>query len=69
MRKLLLIVAAGYLFVTLAPKVLLAIMLVWSLASIALGILIGKLLARRSHDYPSPHFGPRPYLYDQDEER
>jgi hypothetical protein len=67
-RKLLLLAAVAYLFVTLAPKVLLAIMLVWFVASVALGILIGKLLARRSRDYPSPHYGPKPYLYDQDHE-
>ncbi len=47
---------------------LLVIALVWLAIAFAVGVLVGRFLRRRSADYLSPHFGPKPHLYDQDHE-
>jgi len=64
-KHLLLLAAIAWLLLTFSPKLLLAILVVWSLLSIGIGILIGKHLARRSRDYPTPRSDHRPSPHEE----
>lgn len=63
MKAAILIVVAFF-----AWKAILVIAVVWLLVAFVVGVLLGRYLGRRAIRPPSPHGGPKPYLYDQDAE-